>query len=139
MGLRLVGSRSPMGLVPVMSIEEWRDSAACKGHSELFLSGDEDKTREQNGRKSRTYAEAQKADFHKMKKICDSCPVRIPCLNYAMSNNIQFLVWGGLGANARAKIRRTQVSRTTRIQPRRSSSSGEFLPSLAPNQEAMER
>jgi WhiB family redox-sensing transcriptional regulator len=102
-----------------MNTDEWRDSARCKGHADLFLAGDDS---------------WQKANAHLMKKICEQCPVRIPCLDYALSNNITYLVWGGLAANARAKVRSARL-RSGRSAPARDASTGLFRPSIAPASE----
>jgi WhiB family redox-sensing transcriptional regulator len=39
--------------------------------------------------------------------ICAECPVREPCLEYALRNGIQHGVFGGLSERARARLRRT--------------------------------
>ena len=39
------------------------------------------------------------------KKICDSCEVRGECLKYALENEEQFGVWGGLSAKERRKLK----------------------------------
>jgi WhiB family transcriptional regulator, redox-sensing transcriptional regulator len=38
--------------------------------------------------------------------ICEGCPVREVCLEYALANNIEHGVWGGLGENERRRLRR---------------------------------
>jgi WhiB family transcriptional regulator, redox-sensing transcriptional regulator len=40
-------------------------------------------------------------------RICAHCPVRTPCLNYALSNRIEHGVWGG----ASEQDRRQMISR----------------------------
>lgn len=40
------------------------------------------------------------------KKLCVRCPVKDECLDYAMTNNEKFGVWGGLSAHERKKLRR---------------------------------
>lgn len=101
-------SRNLVGLVLAMNTDEWRDSAACKGHADLFLAEDTD------------------ALWSEMKKICDRCPVRIPCLDFALSHNITDLMWGGLSGKTRKQIRR------------RSRASDTFRPSLAPDSDAVQ-
>ena len=40
------------------------------------------------------------------KKICTSCEVRSECLEYALSNDERFGIWGGLSERERRKLRR---------------------------------
>lgn len=40
------------------------------------------------------------------KKICGSCPIREECLEHALTNRIEFGVWGALTADERRKLRR---------------------------------
>ena len=41
------------------------------------------------------------------KKLCETCPVINQCLNYAMTANEPFGIWGGLTVNQRRRLRRT--------------------------------
>jgi WhiB family redox-sensing transcriptional regulator len=41
--------------------------------------------------------------------FCQDCPVKMPCLEYALRENILHGVWGGLATNARIRIRRNKV------------------------------
>lgn len=67
---------------------DWADQAACRG-SDLATffppAGDR-----------RTYLAAV--------AICQGCPVRLACLDYAVENRIQFGVWGGLNVDRRRKV-----------------------------------
>lgn len=38
------------------------------------------------------------------KRICKGCPVRLDCLTYAMDNNEQHGLWGGLTTNQRRRL-----------------------------------
>ena len=40
------------------------------------------------------------------KKVCRDCPVRRPCLDYAMNNNERHGIWGGLTRRERRLLRR---------------------------------
>ena len=40
--------------------------------------------------------------------FCQDCPVKTPCALYAIENNINHGVWGGLSIRARAVIRKNQ-------------------------------
>lgn len=50
------------------------------------------------------------------KAICDSCPVRQQCLDYALRWDIQFGMWGGLSTRERRRLRRKRD--VPRIEPR---------------------
>jgi WhiB family transcriptional regulator, redox-sensing transcriptional regulator len=43
------------------------------------------------------------------KKICVQCPVRAECLEYALSNDERFGIWGGLSERERRRLRRRAV------------------------------
>jgi WhiB family redox-sensing transcriptional regulator len=40
------------------------------------------------------------------KRICQSCPVRLQCLEYALENDERFGVWGGLSERERRRLKR---------------------------------
>lgn len=40
------------------------------------------------------------------KAICNGCPVRAECLSYALDNDEDFGVWGGLSLSERVKYKR---------------------------------
>jgi WhiB family transcriptional regulator, redox-sensing transcriptional regulator len=71
-------------------VEGWRSAAACAGSdSEVFFPAPEDQ-----------------AGIDRAKAICESCPVREACLQYALSTNQSDGVWGGLDAQERRRLRR---------------------------------
>jgi WhiB family redox-sensing transcriptional regulator len=41
--------------------------------------------------------------------FCQDCSVKMPCLEYALRENILHGVWGGLATNARIAIRRKKL------------------------------
>lgn len=41
-----------------------------------------------------------------VRQICEACPVRVTCLEYAVSERIEFGVWGGLTPSERRRVRR---------------------------------
>ena len=43
------------------------------------------------------------------KKICTGCEVRAECLEYALSNDERFGIWGGLSERERRRLRRQAV------------------------------
>ena len=40
------------------------------------------------------------------KRVCEACPVSGECLDYAMSNDEKFGIWGGLSERERRRLRR---------------------------------
>jgi WhiB family redox-sensing transcriptional regulator len=40
------------------------------------------------------------------KELCKTCPVKTQCLNYAVTANEAFGIWGGMTPNERARLRR---------------------------------
>ena len=44
------------------------------------------------------------------KRVCGSCDVRVDCLEYALSNDERFGIWGGLSERERRRLKRAQAS-----------------------------
>lgn len=72
--------------------ENWRAKAKCLGKDVNMFYPDF------NAKGSLKRANATKL-------ICVDCPVKTECLEYAIKNNEEFGIWGGMLANERAKIR----------------------------------
>lgn len=77
----------------------WQDRAACKGPQAAvffppphFERKDEKEAREQRA-----------------KGICATCPVRVPCLDYAISIREPHGIWGGLNELERKSLLATKV------------------------------
>lgn len=50
------------------------------------------------------------------RRICADCPVRLACLQYAITHRIQYGVWGGLSEEARRRhgsVLRLRLQRRT--------------------------
>jgi WhiB family redox-sensing transcriptional regulator len=43
------------------------------------------------------------------KEVCARCPVRVECLEHALTAREQFGIWGGLGERSRRKLRHTGI------------------------------
>ncbi|MFI5084701.1 MAG: WhiB family transcriptional regulator [Actinomycetales bacterium] len=43
------------------------------------------------------------------KKVCGACNVRSQCLEYALSNDERFGIWGGLSERERRRLRKRAV------------------------------
>lgn len=68
--------------------ENWRDRALCaQTDPEAFFPEKGGSTRE-------------------AKKMCLGCPVRSECLEYALSNDERYGIWGGLSERERRRLKR---------------------------------
>ena len=73
--------------LPVPALAGWRYRAACRGADlQTFFPG-----RGQSAEPAR--------------QICAGCPVRQPCLDYALSHAITHGIWGGLTERDRRALR----------------------------------
>ncbi|CAM3967553.1 WhiB family transcriptional regulator [Helcobacillus massiliensis] len=43
------------------------------------------------------------------KKVCTSCEVRAECLEYALSNDERFGIWGGLSERERRRLKKQAI------------------------------
>lgn len=70
--------------------ESWRSKAACRSlpDSMFFLAGDDF------------------AGMKRAKAVCEECPVKDPCLEFAILTNQSLGIWGGTTPNERRQIRR---------------------------------
>lgn len=68
------------------------------------------------------HSESQKAP----KLVCKSCPVQVDCLNYALRNNIEHGIWGGLSAWERIKIRRRNLPNRPQGRPSKENTYAEY-------------
>jgi len=78
----------------------WQDKAACTGLDVLLFFGP--------GGEPRPEREIREA---KAKAVCQLCPVRVQCLDYALRNSIRYGIWGGLDGEERARERRRRARR----------------------------
>ncbi|GAA2963706.1 WhiB family transcriptional regulator [Streptomyces enissocaesilis] len=46
------------------------------------------------------------SSIREAKRLCGACEGRVACLEYALSNDERFGVWGGLSENERLRLRR---------------------------------
>jgi len=78
----------------------WLDRAACQGmDAPLFFGPDNEPRSEREIREA------------KAKAVCQLCPVRVQCLDYALRNSIRYGIWGGLDGEERARERRRRAHR----------------------------
>jgi WhiB family transcriptional regulator, redox-sensing transcriptional regulator len=78
----------------------WLDRAACRGMDAPLFFGP--------GGEARPEREIREA---KAKAVCQRCPVRVQCLDYALRNSISYGIWGGLDGEERAREHRRRARR----------------------------
>lgn len=66
---------------------EWMEQAACKGHGDSWFK-----------------------QSSKHLAVCHTCPVRERCLEYALNNDIDYYVYGGVTAEDRKKMKRERAA-----------------------------
>ena len=49
------------------------------------------------------------------KEVCDQCPVKVDCLDYALETNQDSGIWGGTSEEERRTLRRQYVARQKSI------------------------
>ena len=85
-----------------MAVNDWRNKAACKGLTE-------DKGYDwfpARGRYVTTRQGSQVSGETKtLLDICDRCPVKIECAEYAITHNLPG-IWGGLSSRQRRAMKR---------------------------------
>ncbi len=90
---------------------DWFEHGACRGNTEVdFFPTQGQSTRE-------------------AKEICRTCPVKEPCLEYAMATTTQHGIWGGTSERERRRMRR---SRKLAQKPSVSPESTSISPPLTP-------
>jgi WhiB family transcriptional regulator, redox-sensing transcriptional regulator len=85
---------------PARFAARWRELAACRGTGlDLFFP-----ERGESAEPAR--------------RVCAACPVRQPCLDYAITNRITHDIWGGLTERERRALRSGWVRATRRERDR---------------------
>jgi WhiB family redox-sensing transcriptional regulator len=75
----------------------WQDQASCLGMDpDLFFPERGASTRD-------------------AKAICAACPVRVECLEFALSNGEKFGIWGGMSERERRRVRRMRAQQRRRL------------------------
>ncbi|MGH9198090.1 MAG: WhiB family transcriptional regulator, partial [Acidimicrobiia bacterium] len=75
---------------------EWQERAACREYDNvLFFGADEGESE----------IEKQTREAH-ARSICQTCPVKEPCLEFAMETNQKYGIWGGLTDKERSSLKR---------------------------------
>lgn len=81
---------------------DWQERAACKGMDQSIFFPEGTYT-QRRGRMPR--------DEQPAKRVCQSCPVQAKCLSYGLRD--RYGVWGGMGEEERAELRRRQGVQAT--------------------------
>jgi len=93
-GQRRTHEPEPSPWLEIDDVAAWRTYALCRGlGAELFFPV--------GAASSRALEQAEGA-----KAVCRACPVREPCLEFALATNQEFGVWGGLTEEERRPLRR---------------------------------
>lgn len=75
---------------------DWQEHAACRlEDTNLFFSVEGDEPKDSALR------------YSLAKRICAICPVRQPCLSFALALDERHGIWGGLTPHQRAQLRRS--------------------------------
>ena len=82
---------------PARFAARWRELAACRG-ADLNL-----------------FFPTRGGSAEPARQVCAACPVRQPCLDYAVSNAITDGIWGGLTERERRALR-TSYLRAVRLE-----------------------
>jgi WhiB family transcriptional regulator, redox-sensing transcriptional regulator len=80
----------------------WQESAAYVGSGDLFFGPEVEKPHARQVREASAIA------------ICRPCPVRLECLEHALSQPSQYGVAGGVGEERRAALRHAWLKRQQR-------------------------
>lgn len=98
---------APQGTTPLADATQWdwaQDSACRTDDINLFFAADGEGPIERA---------AREADA---KEICSWCPVKAECAEYALTKPERHGVWGGMGEDERAGVRRRQVRRAAQAR-----------------------
>ena len=84
----LFGAIDPALMVPITEERPWAAFAVCRDRDpDTFFPVTTDGEREAI-------------------RICEGCPVRLECLEFAMETRVRFGVWGGVSEKQRRSMRR---------------------------------
>lgn len=78
---------------------EWQEEALCRQYSvDLFFGPDH----------AESEIDRQAREAH-AKSICQRCPVKEPCLEYAMETAQKYGIWGGMTDKERSSLKRRRA------------------------------
>ena len=73
-------------------LSEWHQKAACRGRGPA------------------DFVRGPKSDYGNIRELCETCPVRPECLEYALADESLTGLWGGTTDTERRMIRRRRVA-----------------------------
>ena len=73
-------------------LSEWHQKAACRGRGPA------------------DFVRGPKSDYGNIRELCETCPVRPECLEYALDHESLTGLWGGTTDRERRMIRRRGVA-----------------------------
>ena len=73
-------------------LSEWHKMAACRGQGPA------------------DFVRGPKSDYGAIRELCETCPVRRQCLEYALADESLTGLWGGTTDMERRVIRRRRVA-----------------------------
>jgi WhiB family redox-sensing transcriptional regulator len=86
-------SRTVQALAPGSPLDDWRHGSACSGvEPELFF--------------PIGTGPAAMRQTRLVQAVCAGCPVRVPCLRWALATSQEYGVWGGLSEDDRRNLKR---------------------------------
>ena len=95
---RVEEEEAQLSVADTDEILEWQERAACRDYDNLLFFGEEGESElERQARETRA------------KAVCSTCPVREPCLEFAMETNQKYGIWGGLTDKERASLKRRRA------------------------------
>jgi WhiB family redox-sensing transcriptional regulator len=73
-------------------LSDWHQNAACRGQAPA------------------DFVRGPKSDYGTIRELCEACPVRPECLEFALANESLTGLWGGTTDTERRMIRRRRVA-----------------------------
>jgi WhiB family transcriptional regulator, redox-sensing transcriptional regulator len=93
MGKKTAGARVVRRAGPAARAPDWRDNAACAHEDpELFF--------------PESGPGVTRPETIVAKRICGGCPVRVPCLRWALDHGVSNGIWGGTTEEERRLLRK---------------------------------
>lgn len=96
MQAHIVDVWSESASVPTLTKPSWQSLGNCRGFTKLFFYAPRGRNSTKNANEAEQFC----------KQLCADCPVKDQCLAYALDNDEQYGIWGGLTPSQRNMVRR---------------------------------